>query len=309
MSFASGSGVRVAYVAEVTPGTTPATPSFKTFRATNGGMRTNKTVVTSDERQADRNVRDEILTGLGVSGSFDFEFTSDTLDDLLEGALCGSWATNVLKNGIAQKYFTVEETYELGATDTFRRFSGSRVNTMSLSMAAREKVTGSVALMGMQEALATAIVTGATYAAPSTTQVATASSNVASLAVGALSPQPKVRSLSLEMNNGLRERPVIGSMYTQEFGEGRFECTGTMACYFESNALYQAVLNHETAALSFNLGVEANKKYTFLLPKIRFGDGEVTAGGNDDDVMANIPFRALLDTTEACSLKITRAVA
>lgn len=307
MPFASGSGVRVAYVAEVTPGTTPATPSFKTFRATGGGMRTNKTVITSDERQSDRNVRDEILTGLGVSGSYDYEFTSDTLDDLLEGALCGTWATNVLKNGIAAKYYTVEETYELGATDTFRRFAGSRVNTLSLSMAAREKVTGSVGLMGMQETLATAIVTGATYAAPATTQVATASSNVASLTVGALAP--KVRSLSLDINNGLRERPTVGSMYTQEFGEGRFELTGSMACYFESNAVYQAVLNHDTAALSFTLGVEANKKYTISLPKIRLGDGEVTAGGNDDDIMVTIPFRGLYDTTALATISITRLVA
>ena len=309
MSFASGSGTRVAYVAETAFGTTPTTPSFSTLRVTSGGMRTNKTTVTSDERQADRNVRDEILTGLSASGSYNFEFSADTFDDLLAGALGGAWASNVLKNGILRPTFTIEETLGLGTANSFSRFSGARVNTLSLSVGSQERVTGSVALMAQKETLDTTPITGATYAPPNTNQIATASANVAALTVGTITPAPKVKSLTLEISNGLRMRPTVGTPYTQEFGEDRFSVTGNMACYFESNDLYQAVIGHQTAALSFTAGVEANKKYSFLLPKIRFGDGERAVGGNNDDVMVNVPFRALLDTTTACSLQITRAVA
>lgn len=310
MAFASGSGVRVAAVAETAFGTTPATPSFKTLRTTSGGLRTQKSTDTSKERQADRNVRDEFQLGQDVNGSYDFELTyGGAFDDILASALMGAWSTNVLKNGILPTSYTFEETYELGATDVFRRFAGCMVNTLNLSVGARAAVTGSFAMMGRMEALAEAIVTGATYAVPSSTPVSTASANVASLAVAALNPAPKVRNLSLQLSNNLRTRPVIGSLYSEEFGAGRFDVTGTLEAYFENKTLYEQVLAHGGGALSLIIGNTTGNKYRLTVPKIILGDGNVTAGGNDDDVMASVPFRAVFDTTEACTLKIERAVA
>lgn len=308
MAFASGSGVRVAAVAETVFGTTPATPAFATLRTTNGGLRTQKTTGTSNERQADRNVRDEFELGQDVVGSYDFELTYGTFDALLAGLLCGAWTTDVLKNGITPQFFTIEETYELGATDTFRRFTGCQVNTMSLAIGARAAVTGSFGIMGKAEALATAIVAGATYADPSETPVSTASANVASLVVGGAAGAIKVRSLNLEITNNLRIRPEVGSKFSNEFGMGRFDVSGTMECYFQSNALYQACLDHGLGDLSFIIGNATGEKYQFDIDKLRFGDGNVTAGGNDDDIMVSIPIRGLLGADD-CTLMITREVA
>lgn len=309
MSFANSSETRIAYVTETAFGVTPATPTFKTFRTTGGGPRSNKVTQTSDELRPDRNVPDEALVGIGVSGAYPIEFSYGTFDDMLESALRGAWATNVLKNGITPKYFTMEETLELGATDSFSRYTGCAVNTFSLSIAAREKVTGSIGLIGQKETLASAIIEDATYAAASAEPILTASAHVAALTVSGAVPAPKVRSLNLEISNNLRERPVVGSLYSEEFGAGRCDVTGTLAAYFESASLYQAVLDHGSAALSLTIGKDANKKYTILLPKIIFGDGARQIGGNSDDVMFSIPFRAVLDPTEACSIKFTRAVA
>ena len=310
MAFASGSGVRVAAVAETAFGTTPATPSFKTLRATSGGLRTTKPTGMSNERQPDRNVRDEFMLGQDVTGSYDYELTyGGAFDDILEAALFSTWATNVLKNGITPKSFTFEETYELGTTDTFRRFSGCMINTLSLSVGSRAAVTGSFGVMGQKEVTAEAIVTGATYAAASTTAVSTASANVAALSVAGISPAPVVRSLSLQLSNNLRARPAVASLYSAEFGSGRFDVTGTLDAYFENKDLYDEVLAHGDAAISFTIGNAASSKYKFDIPKAIFGDGNVTAGGNDDDIMVSIPFRGVYSSSDACSLKITRAVA
>lgn len=307
MPFASGSEVRVAYVAETVFGTTPATPSFKTARVTTGGLRTNKQTGTSDERQADRNVRDEFLLGLGAGGNYAAELSYGTFDDWIEAVLCGTWTTNVLKNGSTRRSFTVEETLELGATDSFSRFTGAVLGGASLSLTAREKASLSFDWLAQKETLATAIVVGATYAAPNTKAIMTASKSVAALDVAGSTA--KVRSLTLAIANNLRERPEVGSLYSNEFGIGRCDVTGTIEAYFESNALYQSVLDHGSGALSFTIGDVTAEKYTILLPKIRFGDGERRVGGNNDDVMVSIPYRAILDDTEACSIKITRAVA
>lgn len=309
MTIASGSSRRIAYVPETVFGSVPATPSFKTFRATGGGPRTNKTTGVSDEIQADRNVRDEYQLGQDVTGAYDFELTYGNLDDLLEGALFGTWSSDVLKNGTTEKSFTFEETLRLGAAgNSLSRFSGAMVSMLSLSIASRAAITGSATIMAQKEMLDTAIVTGATYTASGTTPVMTSSANVAQLLIPGITTPPKVRSLSLELNNNLRTRPLVGSLYTDSFGSGRFEATGTMECYFENNDLYQKVLDHGSSALSFVAGNAPAAKYAFSLPKIIFGNGERRPGGNNDDVMVSIPFRAVYDPGIAATLQITRGV-
>lgn len=308
MPFASGAEVRVAYVAEATFGTVPATPAFKTVRATNGGLRTTKATGTSDERRADRNVSDEYMLGKDSAGSYDFELSYGTFDDFFEAALGGTWTTNVLKNGVTKKSFTIEETIELGATDAFSRFRGAMVNGFTLDITAREAITGSMDIMAVEEQLATAIVTGATYAAATTSPVLTASAHVGTVTFGAFA-SPKIRRISLDVTNNLRTRPTIGTLFSQEFGTGRFDVTGTIECYFEDQAIYTAVMNHDTAAISVTVGATTANKYTILIPKAQLGDGDRVIGGTDDDIMVAIPFRGVFDTATAASLQITRAVA
>ncbi|HVI28854.1 phage tail tube protein [Hansschlegelia sp.] len=310
MALADHSSTRIAYVAETSFGVTPATPTFKTFRTTRAaGLRSNKTTVTSDEIRADRNVPDEPMVGLDVTGEYPVEMSYGSFDDILEGLLFGTWATNVLKNGVTRKSFTFEETRELGATDSFSRFPGVMVNQGQFTVNAREKIMATFSMMGESEELDDAIITGATYTAANAKPILTASANIAALAVAGLDPAPKVRSLGFTINNNLRVRPVVGALHSEEFGAGRCDVTGTSEMYFQSNELYQAVLDHGGGALSFVAGAATNEKYRFTFPKIIFLDGTVPTGGNTDDVMVSIPWRAVYDPTEGCSVKIERAVA
>lgn len=305
MPIASGSDVRVAYVAETSFGVTPSTPTFKVMRVTSTGLRSEKATATSDEIRQDRNVIDEMLVGRDASARFPFEMSHASFDDMIEAALMGTWASDVVANGTARRSFTFEETRELGATDSYSRVRGCMVDTLSLSITAREKITGQIGLMGVQETMATAIVSGATYTAANSEPVMTASAHVGSISVGALSA--KVWSLSFEVNNGLRRRPVVGSLYSEEFGYGMANVTGTLEAYFESNALYSAMLNHESVAIAATFGVDANKKYTISLPKAILGNGEIRGANNTSDIMVSIPFRAVLSSGR--SIEITRAVA
>lgn len=308
MAFANGAGTRIAFVPEVTYDTTPATPTFVRTRVTRGGMRTNKITGVSDELQPDRMIRDEMLLGKDSSGPYEAELSYGTFDLILEALLMGTWSTDVLKNGILPKSFTIEETMELGATDSFKRFTGAMVNQGTIDLTARQAARFSFDMMARRETLATAALSGATYTAPNTKGVLTASGSVASLDVASLSPAPKVRSLSLQINNNLRVRPVVGSYFSEEFGYGRCDVTGTLNAYFESNALYQAVLDHGGGEISFTLGTVTGEKYLIELPNVVFLNGEVVTGGNDQDIMVNIPFRALFDSSESACIKITRAV-
>lgn len=308
MGIANGSQTRIAYIAESTFGTTPASPVFKTLRATQSTMRANKIVVTSQELRADRNVADVALTGLSASGELSGELSYGSWDDLLEGALMSSWATNVLKNGGTPKYFTIEETLETGATDAYSRFVGSMVDKFSMNINARQIVEIAAAMRSRSESTGTAILSGATYTAANTKAIQAAPYGIASLSILG-STTYRVKSLQWEINNGLRERPVVDSLYTDEMGLSEASVTGQIEAYFDGNTLYDAMLAHGNGAISFTIGTVTAEKYTILIPKAIWGEGVKGNRTKDADVMLTLPFTGVYDATEACSIKITRAVA
>ena len=193
MTIANASEFQLAHIAEVTAGTTPATPTFLKDRVTGGGMQTMQDYITSNEIRPDRQITDRVRVGRRSEGSYNFELSYGSFDDWLESLFQNAWSTNVLENGITNKYFTFEEKIETGATDQYKRFLGCQVNTMSLSIAANQIVTGSAGIMGFGvPTLTQAIISGATYTDANANPVLSASNDFASLAMtGITSHQTK----------------------------------------------------------------------------------------------------------------------
>lgn len=307
MAFGDTSKSRIAYIAESAFGTTPATPTFKELRRTSGGLELRKGTAVSGQVGLIRDIRQEMQLSQDVSGDIAFEFSNANFDDFLEAVLGGTWATNVLKTGNTARSFTFEETVLVGATSNYLRFLGCGLNTMGINFSSRGIVGGNIGVMGKSmSAIATAIIAGATYTAPNTESVFT-SDKVATLSI--LGATPVVKSLSLNFNNNLRIRPAVGTLYTDEFGIGAIEVTGRIEAYFADGTLPDAIRSHTTGALSFTVGVDANKKYTFSLPVIQINNGATVLGGQSDDVMVNIDFRAIYDTGISSTLSVTRLVA
>jgi hypothetical protein len=315
MAINQGSRLRTAYIAETTWGTTPATPTFKNLRLNRNSLRGNKGTATSDEIRDDRNVVDEIVLSRSAGGSIEAEFSYGSFDDLIEACLMGTWTTNVLKVGSTLRSFTIEETSEVGsANPRYARFPGMMVDTWSLEAPAREKMMTTFGFLGKKEDHATGhtLITGATYTAVNTEKIIPTSG---SLVIGSFTgtavtlAAPKVLSFSLNVNNNLAERPVVDDEYSLQPRVGKCDVTGEITIYFEDKSHYEIVDRHDLGALSVTIGFEANKKYTLLLPRLRYGDGERIGKSLNDDIKVRIPFRGTYDNTEATSLKITRAVA
>lgn len=84
---------KLSYVLESTPGTTPSNPGFQELRVTSNGLRYDPERKTSNEIRADRQVTDQILTGLMAQGPVGFELSFSAFDDLFQAAFQGTWAT------------------------------------------------------------------------------------------------------------------------------------------------------------------------------------------------------------------------
>jgi hypothetical protein len=309
MSIADGSQARLADVPEVTIGTIPTSPAFQTMRYVSANIRLTKQVDISPEIRADRNVPGITDIGRAVQGDISTRLSYGTFDVWLSRVLAGAWATNVLKNGVAHSAGTLEFTYEQGATDSYIRYRGCRINSLDLQITARQAITASWGFMGIGSPTpTTAILSGATYAAPTTTEDFNAGLNVANLSLtsATMVSSPKVQSLNLRIVNNIYANDVVGAYDVDSHGFGRFEVTGTARIYFESLAVYTAIMAHEDVAISFDLTDAAGNSYEVEIPKVKFLDGGPPVPGNGQAVIIECPFQGFYDSSSGATITITR---
>lgn len=298
------SQTRLAYIAEATYGTTPATPTLLEQRFVSEGLNANIANVVSNEVRSDRNTTDLVQVGSSAGGNIDIELSYGSFEDWLESLMYSAWSTNTLKNGITQKSFTIEKTFEAGATDQYHRLTGCIADSMSLSIQSQQIVTGSFSFLGKGFSSAQAAIAGSSYTAANANPVINAAANFASLTMTGVT-SPELTSLNINIANNLRQQQVIGSIEARGIGTGRFEVTGDLTAYFENEEMYDLFLAGTAADLSFNIGGAATKKYQFDIAKLKFETGAIVAGGNDQDVLVNMTFRGLYDGTDN-TLEITR---
>lgn len=311
---ANASQNRLSRITEAAWGTTPTTPAFTNLRMTSENLAPSKNTVRSNEIRPDRNITDEIMVGRAIEGGMDFELSYGVFDPMIQSLMFSSWSSDVIKNGAGVgESMTLERRIALpsGSYD-YMRFVGCVVNQMSLDISAGEIITGRFDVMGKWGGRATSIITGATYTDSDDAAVMSAASQFGSLSMDGITGTPKIRSISIQMTNNIRQQDALGSIDAIGLAPGRFEATGSMEVYFENGNMFDAFLNHDDVALEFTLGSVTAEKYTFLFPTIKLGGNPGSnTGGNDEDVMATFDFTAIYDrlTSEAAAVKITRAVA
>lgn len=307
MARAIASNASVAYITEVTDGTTPATPAFQTLRATGESLEVQRRLAFSGELNALRGDKNFALVAKGGAGEIEGEFTDGSLEDMLESALRGAWATDVLVNANTAKAFTLETRFECGATDVFKRLRGTQVGTLSIEAKAQEIVKYKLGYMSRHADFDNAIVTGATYLAGNTEPIL-AGDKVGTITMAGLTLDA-VHSISLNLNNNMKGRPALGFVEAIELAAGDLEVTGSVGLYLSDTEydVLQAFMAATATSLSFRIGSGAAKVTQFSLPNIQLMDPKPVAESKTGDIMLNLNFRALQATSIAGAIiQVTR---
>lgn len=304
--MADSSENTLAMIAEVTAGTTPATPAFKTLRITGETLVAAYDTLVSNELRADATVADVRRTGLSVSGDINFELSRDAnLEDVIAAALrCSAWSANVAKGGVAKPSFTLERKVIGSAATAYMRFTGSRFGGMSLSFTPDEIVTGSFKVMGTGHTAATSIIAGATYDAAGTNPPL-AGIDVTSLAVSGVAGVD-YSNLTIELDSALRVQRKLGSTSARGIGYGRRTITGSLTAFFEDLTAYNAFLTNSTPSIIATAS-DGTNSHTITIPKVRFTGGEVPTPGNDQDIMLTLNWQAIYDSGISSDIQWTRA--
>jgi hypothetical protein len=296
------------YIKETDFGVIPAAGNPKNLRMTGESLAFSLSKTESAEIRADRQTTDLVLTSASASGAVNYELSYAEFDDFLEAVLFGTWAGNVLVNGVTQRSFTIERA--LNDVNQFFAFRGMTLSKMSMKWQSGSITGGSFDFMGKDAVRAGATQLPGSPIASQTFDVMNGVSGVTGIKEGgAALAGTFIKSLDLSIDNSLRARDAIGTLGAVSIGAGTIKVTGNISVYLSDGTLYDKFLNNTSTSLEFTSQDGAGNGYTILLPHVKYGDAKVAAGQKDQDVMLDLPFTALMDSVSGNTIQITKVAA
>ena len=212
---------------------------------------------------------------------------------------------SILRNGTSETSFTLEKKFgDIGQHIVFR---GMVADSMNLSIEAGAVLTGGFEFAGKSAAIAQATAGSGQPAAAAAGPVMNAASDVGNVLEGGKPLAGTfLQSLSIALSNGVRGIGAVGTLGNADLGAGRCAVTGNVSVYFADAALYDKYLAGAATSLSFRVSDASGAAYAFTLPRVKFTDGSIAAGGADRDVMAEFAYQALRDPATGCTIQIDR---
>jgi hypothetical protein len=301
MTTATGARHSAGIIAESVYGTTPATPAFADVRHTSFSVGMNKNTFESAEVRSDRQIAHFRHGVKNIAGDIGIELSYTTFDTMLEALMGGAWSTDVLKAGTSRRSFTIERKFANIAVPEWHRFTGCEINSLSLSITPDAIVTGSFGIIGKDQVIDTAIITGATYPAATVTEPYdsfTGTINEGGSSIGIIT------GIDLTIENGLTPLFVVGSDTTDRPSIGKSRVTGTVNAYFESKTLLEKFINETESSFDFTL-TDGTSSIQFDMNTIKYTGGQPDVDG-DGEVTIALPFTALYTVADLSQLVITR---
>lgn len=302
MPLATGAQAEIAYIEEVTYGVTPGTPELIALPVTGITPEVTKEGFQSGDLRSDRQIADFRHGGKATTLALPFELKHGEFDPLLESALFGAWAANVLKAGTTRKSFTMEVAY----TDIaqFHAYNGLIVNSMALSISTDATVTGTFNLVGLDMTPAGATIDNlGGYTPVGAKRSFDSFSGVINEGGGAIAI---VTAVELNIENGLTPAKIIGSDVPVDYFDGRCNVTGTLTAFFENGTLLAKFLNETPSDLDLTLTDPDGNTLQIEVPRIIYTGGSAPVSGEAGITIA-LPFQAVYDSVEATALKLTRS--
>lgn len=231
MAAQRGSTSRLSAIKEVTPGTTPATPTLFEIPLVSFTPRHTNTVIASDQIRS-HPFRDKMIPGRLVHEfGLDVELQGAVHDPLLETFFGGTITTKVLTFTDVLKSLTIEE--RVGATGPFNQFTFACFTSLSMTVSAGDTTPIRMSFGGMMRTgtldAASTIATSTTAAAnvdPFTFVNATGTYNTTATPIG---------SATINFDRALDPLMLLGSALPREFVPGLVTITGTSTVPYDAS--------------------------------------------------------------------------
>ena len=306
MALVSASDITHSIVAETVFGTTPTTTATRyalPLSADQAPLKADAGAIASPTKMPNRASNGSRRGMLTVDGSLDVRFMrAPFMDVLLQSALSGTYATNVLKAGITDSSFSVLTSLQGGAAgqQMVKQFGGCMVSGFSIGAKANEEVTSSWDIIGLNATNLTTDNALAVTALPAGT-LEFIGSELANITVAGQTLS--IAELTFETKLDRTRRPTLTASPNLAYGvNGTRETTLTVKAYRESFAIDTAVTGL-AQPVTFDIGATGTG-YRFNLPAA-YGNIPVDEL-SDGSAFVTITFTAGYDNTAATDVVVTR---
>lgn len=294
--------VSIKIVPEESYGSTPSQSTYwKYQRFTDESLAVDVVIQESNEIRSDRNLTSNYISSKSIKGGMSFELSPTTYDNLIRAAIPDYQPRNGLLIGSDIPSYSIEKHYE--DTDDFVLLKGMRVNQMNLDITYGEIISGNFQFLG--SGFEARLNSSANTVQPATkTSVFTSVEDVGQVDIAGVSTGIIIRSLTLNVDNNLRENRGVGSEYSKDVRYGSASVTGSVELYLSGDTyeIYKDhVLNNSSVSLSYTIddGVDS---YSFVLPSVRLSGETPSSADSDDDVILTLNYVALRDKVTGKSL-------
>ncbi|MDG9855592.1 phage tail tube protein [Pseudomonas nitroreducens] len=281
----------------VMEGSIPGNPQFKPIRFVSEGLSPNINQIESAEINQARQRAPSRGGTYSVQGEIAAEVSFGSFDDLIEAALQGTWAGDVLIVGSTERSFAILERHtDIGADYIYR---GCRVNTLNISAPLGEKAGITFGMIGTKAEPYT-IPGGATFAAATTSDMMVTTNGSFTEGGQAIA---YATEWNLTLDNGMEAAFSLFQREAYCVTNGIAAVSGTMNAYLKDGSLWAKVLN-ETETSHTVVLEEGADSYTIELPKVRYTQGQKQVGG-PGAVIPQYTYSAGYDGTT--TMRITRS--
>ena len=245
-----------------------------------------------------RSITATILTVVGL-----------TLTDEIAGDTVTFSPCDFIKNGTTENSYYFERAH--ADITQFFQFAGMVPNSLSMTASANAIMTGSLEFIGKDATLTQATAGTGSNTAAVATPIMNAVSNVGQVMVdNVVVTSCLVQEISFTLNNNVRGLSSIGTLGNCDIGVGSVEVTGNLNAYFKDETFYDRYLAATAFALSFKVEDASNNAYIVSFGNCKIESDAINATGINTDVMENMSFRAILDSTYTnAAIEISRILA
>lgn len=207
--------------------------------------------------------------------------------------------TRRLSHGTTQTSYTIEKN--MTDVGVFEAFTGMTPSKMSIALASGSLSTITFSFMGKQAAMTTSTALPGTPVASYNFEIQSGvtGSSCQVWEGGAPLTSTFVKSVSLDYDNALRGQDALCSLGYVGMGSGTIALTGSMSIYFADKTIFDKFVANTNTSLIFSTMDGSGNGYVFSMPVVNISSYQVTAGGKDADLMAEVQFTALRDAANA----------
>lgn len=208
-----------------------------------------------------------------------------------------------ITNGTTLDSFTIEKHFT-DLTNIFQTFGGMVFNLWKLEVTKESILTTSFGLLGGSMDDPSATTGTGSNVAVGTTPVFSATDNV--LKFFEENVLTSITSCTIDLNNNLRTRQIVGTLGPISAGSGSCNISGTLQLYLANNGMIAKYLAMTTTSVAMIIRDSSLAAYVIELPAIKLTGGQTVAGGQNQDVIADFNFAAFRDATEGVMIRIVR---